>query len=106
MFARWPDALDDNFKTHLRAGRDRRAVRRSQAEVVSAGRALRRDFNLASNLRVRFVLKPAVPIAPHEAEVMRILLNAEALELNDAYAPPKGTLRPHAARGIVPALEA
>src|SRR5262249_18785326 len=52
---------------------------------------LRRDFNLASNLRVRFVLKPAGPIAPHDAEVMRLLLGAERLEINPAYIPSKGT---------------
>ncbi len=91
MFARWPDALDENFKTHYGLAESDAGFVADKQEVVSAGRALRRDFNLASNLRVRFVLQPSVPIAPHESEVMRILLNAETLELKDAFAPPKGT---------------
>ncbi len=91
MFARWPDALDDNFKAHYGLDETDAQLVAAKQEVVSAGRALRRDFNLASNLRVRFILKPTVPIAPHEAEVMRILLNAEMLESNAAFVPPKGT---------------
>ena len=91
MFARWPDALDENFNSHYGLAEADEKFVESKQEAVSAGRALRRDFNLASNLRVRFVLKPAAPLAPHEAEVLRLLLNAETLETNASYAPPKGT---------------
>ncbi len=91
MFARWPEALDENFKTHYGLTESDGQFVAAKQEVVSAGRALRRDFNIASNLRVRFVMKPAAPIAPHEGEVMRILLNAETLETNEAFAPTKGT---------------
>ena len=91
MFARWPDALDDHFKAHYGLDETDAQLVAAKQDVVSAGRALRRDFNLAPNLRVRFVLKPAAPIAPHEAEVMRILLHAETLETNASFVPPKGT---------------
>ncbi len=91
MFAHWPAALDENFKAHYGLDETDAKLVAAKQEVVGAGRALRRDFNLASNLRVRFVLKPSTPIAPHEAEVMRILLNAETLETNAAFGPPKGT---------------
>jgi len=59
--------------------------------VVNHGRALRRDFNIASNKRVRFVLKPNAPLPAHEAEVLKILLNAESLDHPETYDAPKGT---------------
>jgi len=40
---------------------------------------------------VKFVFKPADAVTPHDAEVIRLLLNAEALEIVADYAPKKGT---------------
>jgi valyl-tRNA synthetase len=40
---------------------------------------------------VKYVFKPAQNLTPHDAEVIKLLLNAEALEVNAAYQPPKGT---------------
>ena len=56
-----------------------------------AGRGLRRDFNIASNKRVAFVLVPAKLLPEAEAVVLKILLNAESLELPQSYEPVKGT---------------
>ena len=52
---------------------------------------LRRDFNIASNKRVLFVLRPSSALSDEEAAVLRILLNAERLDLTPDYEPPKGT---------------
>ncbi len=60
-------------------------------ETVSAGRGLRRDFNIASNKRIVFVLRPSSALSEEEAAVLRILLNAERLDLTPNYEPPKGT---------------
>ena len=38
------------------------------------------------------MLKPVNFLAPHDIEVIRLLLNAEAVEVNSDYQPPKGTL--------------
>ena len=59
--------------------------------MVNLGRGLRRDFNIASSKRVRFVLKPNAALADHETAVMQILLNAEPLEVNAAFTPALGT---------------
>ena len=60
--------------------------------MVNAGRGLRRDFNIASNKRVRFVLRPNTQLSEHDYAVLRILLNAEPLEFVDAaWSAPKGT---------------
>ncbi|HEX8311395.1 MAG TPA: class I tRNA ligase family protein, partial [Chthoniobacteraceae bacterium] len=91
MFARWPQALGDDFRTHYGLSAEAEAAANAKFDTVIAGRGLRRDFNIASNKRVRFILKPSAPLAAHEAEVVRLLLNAEALELDSAYSPAPGT---------------
>ncbi len=52
---------------------------------------MRRDFNIASNKRVVFVLQASSPLPEEEAAVLRILLNAERLDLPAKYEPAKGT---------------
>jgi len=60
-------------------------------ELVTQGRNLRRQNNIAANKKVRFVLRPANSVTPHDAEVLRLLLNAERLELAPDFQPTKGT---------------
>jgi len=91
MFARWPAALDEDFKAHygLTAAED--AAANASYETVLVGRGLRRDFQIASNKRVRFVLKPTSGITAHAADVLRILLNADPLDIDTGFAPLRGT---------------
>lgn len=91
MLAHWPAPLDEAFKGHYGLDASDEQFANAKYEVVNLGRGLRRDFNIASNKRVRFVLKPRSPIPPQEAEVLRILLNADPLEVTGDYAAPKGT---------------
>ncbi|MEP6686575.1 MAG: valine--tRNA ligase, partial [Verrucomicrobiota bacterium] len=91
MFARWPQPFDDEFKSHYGLGAEDEKVATAKYETVIAGRGLRRDAHLASNKRVRFVLIPSDAIPSHESEVLKILLNAEPLEVEKDYEPPKGT---------------
>jgi len=90
MFARWPAALDDDFKEHYALGEDRAAAADAKYETVTAGRRLRRDFNVASNKRVRFVLNPVAALSAHDAAVLKILLNAEPLDVDASFAPAPG----------------
>jgi len=62
-------------------------------DLVRAGRNLRREANLPSNKKVKFVFKPTPEITPNDVEVMRLLLNAEKLEPVQDYTPSKNTLR-------------
>ena len=91
MYAHWPKPLDDDFKAHYGLHETDEKFAAAKYEVVNLGRGLRRDFNIASNKRVRFVLKPNAPLAVHETEVLRILLNAEPFDVIENYEPPKGT---------------
>ena len=91
MFARWPKPLSDDEKAHYGLDETVDQVATAKYELVGKGRNLRREFNLPSNKKIKFVLKPAAELPAHEVEVICNLLNAEAVELNPAYAAPKGT---------------
>ncbi len=91
MFAHWPAPFDDDFRAHYGLTAEDDAAANAKYESVTLGRGLRRDSNIASNKRVRFVLKPAAPLPAHEAEVVKILLNAETLEIDAAFVAKRGT---------------
>jgi valyl-tRNA synthetase len=91
MSAPWPKPLGDEEMEYF--GLDAKADREAEAkhEMVTLGRNLKRAFNIAANKKVNFVLKPAAALPPADAEVLKLLLNAEALSVDDAYVAPKGT---------------
>src|SRR5439155_27374995 len=82
---------DDDFKAHN--GHDQSDERFVDAkyELVTRGRNLRREFNVAANKKVKFILKAKDPLPSHEAGVIQLLLNAEGLEVDLNFAPRKGT---------------
>jgi valyl-tRNA synthetase len=92
MFAPWPMPLDDDFKSHY--GLDASFLKMADAkyELVSQGRNLRREANIPGSKKIKFVLKPVNPLPLHDIEVIRLLLNAETVEVSENYSPPKGTL--------------
>jgi len=91
MFALWPKPFDAEFKAHYGLDETDEKFANAKYEVVNLGRALRREFNIATNKRVRFVFEPETEIAPHETEVLKILLNAETLEVTENFPAPRGT---------------
>ncbi len=91
MFAPWPKPLDAVFKEHYRLDETDVPLTDRKYELVSQGRNLRREANITSNKKVRFILKPAGTVSDHDAAVLKILLNAETLEIDPNYSPKKGT---------------
>jgi valyl-tRNA synthetase len=89
MFAIWPKPLDEDELAHFGILPEDEKAANDKYEVVNLGRGLKSTFNL--NKKVRFVLKPNQELPAHEIEVLRILLNAEPLEVDTAYVPAKGT---------------
>ena len=91
MFAPWPEPLSADEKT--RFGLDEAADRFAAAkyDLVSRGRNLRREFNLPAGKKLRYVLRPAAAFPAAEVEVLRLLLNAETVDVDPAYRPPRGT---------------
>ncbi|MDQ6630796.1 MAG: class I tRNA ligase family protein, partial [Verrucomicrobiota bacterium] len=91
MFAHWPKPLDDEFKLHYRLDETDERLVNAKYELVTQGRNLRREGNIQSGKKVKFVFKPSGELNPHDAEVLKILLNAETLEVNSNFTPRKGT---------------
>jgi valyl-tRNA synthetase len=91
MFAPWPKPLDDDELAHFGILPEDEQAAANKYETVNLGRNLRSTYNIASNKRVRFVLKPNTTLTETDIEVLRILLNAEPLHVESNYTAPKGT---------------
>ena len=89
MFAIWPKPLDADELAHFGILPEDEQAANDKYKAVELGRGLKSTFNI--NKKVRFVLKPASELPAHEIEVLRILLNAEPLEVDAAFQPKKGT---------------
>jgi valyl-tRNA synthetase len=89
MFAPWPEPLDEDELAHFGILPEDEAAANAKYDTVNLGRGLKSTFNITK--RTRFVLKPSSPLPDHELEVLKILLNAEPLDVDNAYASPKGT---------------
>jgi len=93
MSAPWPKPFDEDERVYFGLDPEADQFAAARYETVNLGRGLRRDFNIASNKRVRFVLRATATttLAAHDIEVLRILLNAEPFDVLAEYAAPKGT---------------
>ena len=92
MFANWPRPLDDDFKEAYGLDESDERFVNEKYELVSKGRNLRREANIPSNKKVNFFFKPlGGDFGPREAEVLKMLLNAETLTIDPAYQARKGT---------------
>ena len=99
MFAPWPKPLDDNFKSHYGLTDSDEKQIEARNEFIGQGRNLRRMANIPANKKVKFILKPTSSVAANDLEVLKLLLNAEAVEVNANYQPGKGALAVRAALG-------
>jgi valyl-tRNA synthetase len=99
MFAPWPKPLDDDFRGHYGLDACYLDMVNAKYELVTQGRNLRREGNIPSSKKVKYVFKPANQLLPHDAEVLKLLLNAEALEIDANYLPKKGTPTVHSDLG-------
>jgi len=91
MNAPWPLPFDDDFKGHYGLDDCYIEMTDTKYELVSNGRDLRRAGNIQAAKKVKYVLKPAQHLTLHDVEVIKLLLNAEALEVKADYLPSKGT---------------
>ncbi|HEU5123832.1 MAG TPA: valine--tRNA ligase [Verrucomicrobiae bacterium] len=91
MFAHWPKPLDDDFKSHYSLTPSDLEAADAKFDLVTQGRNLRRIGNIQAGKKVKYVFKPAQDLPPNEIEVIRLLLNAETVEINANYQSPKGT---------------
>ena len=92
MFAAWPKAFSDEEKTCFGLDETADKVAQSKYDLVALGRGLRRDCKIDPAKKVKFVLRPAGDLPGTEVEVIKLLLNAEAVEVVAAgWIAEKGT---------------
>ena len=92
LFAPWPMPLDGDIQAHYGLTDDSLKLADAKYGLVTQGRNLRREANLSTGKKIPYVLKPTRELAPHDIAVIRVLLNAEAVEVAADYQPAKGTL--------------
>jgi valyl-tRNA synthetase len=91
MYARWPKPLDEDFKGHYGLDDCYLDMVNAKYDLVTQGRNLRRAGNIPASKKVKFIYKPVSFTSPQDIEIIRLLLNAEAVEVNPEYQAPKGT---------------
>jgi valyl-tRNA synthetase len=99
MYAPWPKPLDEDFRGHYGLDGCYIEIVNGKFDLITQGRNLRREANLPASKKVKFVFKPAGAVPQQDLEVMKLLLNAEAVELDQNYEPPKGTPVVHSELG-------
>ena len=90
MFAPWPRPFDDDFKSHYGLSESDEKFIEARNELIVRGRDLRRQANIPANKKVKFIFKQNGQGI--DAEVLKLLLNAEAVEMNTNFQPGKNVL--------------
>ena len=99
MFAPWPKPLDEDIRGHYGLDDCYLEMGDTKYDLVRKGRDLRREARVPASKKVKYVIKPAAQIPTYEAEVIKLLLNAETLDINPDFVPPKGTPTVHSEMG-------
>ena len=99
MNARWPKAFDQDFRACYNLDDCFLEFVDAKYALIKEGRNLRAEAGIASNKRVRFVMKSSREILDHDADVLRGLLNAETLDIDPGFEAPQGTPNVHSDLG-------
>jgi valyl-tRNA synthetase len=92
MFAPWPKPFDSDTRDFYSLDDCYLDYVNSKYELVTQGRNLRREANIAANKKVKFIIKRENELPPNDIAVLKLLLNAEDLQVLPEYEPKKGTL--------------
>ena len=68
-----------------------RATATALYDTANKARNLKAEYNLATNRKVKFVLKPALPVNDDLSARLALLAGAQTAEVNASYEAPKGT---------------
>jgi valyl-tRNA synthetase len=101
MIAHWPKPLGQVFHEHYGLDDSGLKVVDSRNQLITQGRNLRQVGHIPAGKKVKFVLASVGDISAHDLAAVQQLLNAEALELNRDYQPPKGTPAVHSDLGAL-----
>jgi len=99
LFAPWPEPLDEDFRGHYGLDDCYLEMVDAKYDLVTRGRNLRREARIPASKKVTFIFKSANGISRLDAEVLRLLLNAEDLKITPDYEPKQGTPAIHSELG-------
>jgi valyl-tRNA synthetase len=99
MFAPWPKPFDEDFRGHYGLDGCYLEIIDAKFGLISQGRNLRREANVPAGKKAKFAFKPKGVVPALDAAVMKLLLNAESVEINPAYEPKQGTPSVHSDLG-------
>jgi valyl-tRNA synthetase len=92
MLAPWPKPLDEDFKSHYGLAAADEQFIEERNDLIVQGRNLRREANLQAGKKLKFIFKPAGQVTAGDVEVLKLLLNAESVELKPDFQPGKNVL--------------
>ncbi len=99
MFAPWPKPFSAEERDYFGLDAAADQIATAKYELVGLGRNLRRELKLDPAKKLKFILRPAGDLAASEVEVLKLLLNAETVEVvGKDWSPAKGT--PSASNGL------
>jgi valyl-tRNA synthetase len=101
LFALWPKPFDSDIRDHYALDDCYLELVDARFDLITKGRDLRRQANVPSNKKVKFILKPAQDLPPNDVEVMKLLLGADPFEVNASYEGGKGVLSTKATMGEI-----
>jgi valyl-tRNA synthetase len=81
LFAPWPKPLGEDFKEGYGLDSSDDQFVNAKYDLITKARNLRREFNISAAKKIRFILRPAGELPPHEQRVLELLLNAEAVDM-------------------------
>jgi valyl-tRNA synthetase len=99
MFAPWPKPFELAFRDFYSLDDCYLEFTEAKYDLVTQGRNLRREGNIQSGKKVKFILKPVAEMVPHDVAVLTILLHAETLQIDPEHKPGKATLAAHTKLG-------
>jgi valyl-tRNA synthetase len=99
MLAHWPKPLDEDFRGHYGLDNCYLEMVDAKFDLVTQGRNLRRENHIPANKKIKYIFKPSQPLPPQDAAVLKLLLNAESIEINPEFQPGKATPTVHSPLG-------
>jgi valyl-tRNA synthetase len=90
MFAPWPKALDEDFKSLYGLAEETLATIAGRQKLVIEIRNIRAQYKIPANKKFNIVYHAPADIDPEEKRVIELLAGAESIAHRTAYEPAKG----------------
>jgi valyl-tRNA synthetase len=99
MYAPWPKALEEDFKSHYGLSDDVLAGMQARQKLVIEIRNIRAQYRIPPQKKLIIILDSSADMEPAEREVIQLLAGAEGIEHRPGYQPAKGEPVLHPATG-------